>query len=143
MQSRYYFLAHNQNFLEYPSLVILATLFMFIFISAFNFMTMYIALIGFSLTLYALILYNSKKYAGCEAGLKYYFLSIFSSALILFGIFLIYYKFGTTNFISIKLLLNDLMANNVIRIDLLLVNILLLFFTLGFLFKLSSFPCQL
>ena len=51
-----------------------------------------------SLALYVLATYNIDQLKSSEAGLKYFLLGSFSSALLLFGMSILYGCTGTTNF---------------------------------------------
>lgn len=75
---------------EYPVLLVLATLGMFMMISANHMMSFYIGLELQSLSLYVLASFRSNCVRSTEAGLKYFILGAISSGLILFGISLIY-----------------------------------------------------
>ena len=81
--------------MEYPILILLITLFLLILISAYNLITVFLAIIGFSLNIYVLLLYDSFNHASREAGIKYFYLSTFSSGLIISGIFFAYLIFHT------------------------------------------------
>jgi len=87
--------------MEYPILFLLTTIFLMILISSYNFITLFLAIIGFSLNVYVLLLYDSFNHASREAGIKYYYLSAFSSGLLISGIFFAYLIFHNTNFLSI------------------------------------------
>jgi NADH:ubiquinone oxidoreductase subunit 2 (subunit N) len=87
--------------MEYPVLILLNTIFLLIFISSYNLITLFLAIIGFSLNIYVLLLYDSFNHSSREAGIKYYYLSTFSSGLILGGILIAYLLFHTTSFLSI------------------------------------------
>ena len=88
--------------MEYPILILLTTLFLVILVSAYNLMTLFLAIIGFSLNIYVLLLYDSFSHSSREAGIKYYYLSTFSSGLIISAIFFAYLIFHNTSFLSIS-----------------------------------------
>src|ERR1700744_2204684 len=100
--------------MEYPVLLLLTTVFLLILISAYNLMTVFLALVGFSLNIYVLLLYDSFNHSSREAGIKYYYLSTFSSGLILAGILIIYLIFNDTSFLSIKLFLHFMKQHKII-----------------------------
>ncbi len=87
--------------MEYSILILLTTVFLLILISAYNLITLFLAVIGFSLNIYVLLLYDSFNHSSREAGIKYYYLSTFSSGLLIGGIFLAYLIFHHTSFLSI------------------------------------------
>jgi NADH:ubiquinone oxidoreductase subunit 2 (subunit N) len=70
-------------------------------------MTLFLAIIGFSLNIYVLLLYDSFNHSSREAGIKYYYLSTFSSGLIISGVFFAYLIFHNTSFISISWILHN------------------------------------
>jgi len=85
------------------------------------------------------ILASLKRYSNLsiEAALKYFILGSFSSAILLFGISLIYGFFGTTNFFEINILL----SNSIFFFDYSSIILLgLVFVSVGVLFKLAIFP---
>ncbi len=87
--------------MEYPILLLLTTDFLLLLVSSYNLMTLFLSLIGFSLNVYVLLLYDSFNHASREAGIKYFYLSTFSSGLIISGIFFAYLVFHNLSFISI------------------------------------------
>jgi NADH:ubiquinone oxidoreductase subunit 2 (subunit N) len=87
--------------MEYPILISLNTVFLLVFISSYNLITLFLAVIGFSLNVYVLLLYDSFNHSSREAGIKYYYLSTFSSGLILGGLLITYLLFHNTSFLSI------------------------------------------
>lgn len=132
--SKRYIREHSRHLLEYPLIFSLATLFLLLMIDATDLLSAFFALVGFSLNLYVLILFDAPYAAAREAGIKYYYLSTFSSGLILYGIFLIFALTGATQFEEIAHLLPE-------DAHLLLIAIAFLF--VGFFFKLSAFPGHL
>ncbi len=141
-----YISSYYLNFIrcnEFFVLIFLALFFMLLLVSAYNFITMFIGIVGFSLNLYVLILFNTAERNAKEAGIKYFYLSAFSSGLILYGILLIYFFFNTVNFLAIKLQLHQLIVSNELNQYSSILFILVIFLLIGFLFKLSAFPCHL
>ena len=110
-------------------------------------MTLFLAIIGFSLNIYVLLLYDSFNHSSREAGIKYYYLSTFSSGLLISGIFLAYLIFHNTGFISISWTLHNWTLFNTLENTLgtknMLLSIMIYFLSFGFLFKLAAFPCHL
>lgn len=130
---------HSRHLLEYPIMVALTTFFMLLLVSANHIMSTFLSLVGFSLGLYVLILYDANRRPSREAGLKYYYLSTLSSGFILYGILLIYTLTGTGNYDELFLLFNTkvhFQENLLLRTALLLI-------LAGFFFKLSAFPGHL
>ena len=141
--SHSYVTQHQRHLLEYPVLILLTTLFLMILVSSYNLMTLFLALIGFSLNIYVLLLYDSFNHSSREAGIKYYYLSTFSSGLIISGIFFAYLIFHSTSFISISWILHNWSAFGTLHSKNILLYIMMYFLVFGFLFKLAAFPCHL
>lgn len=83
---------------EYPVLILFATLGMLVFMSAADFMTVFVGLEMQSLTLYIIVALQRDKLSSSEAGLKYFILGALSTAFLLYGISMIYGYAGTTDF---------------------------------------------
>lgn len=88
--SRPYAAAHPRHLVEYPILLALSIFFMLLLLSSCHLLTSFLAVVGFSLSLYVLILFDVDSYAAREAGIKYFYLSTFSSGLIAFAVFLFF-----------------------------------------------------
>ena len=78
------------NKIEYPILILSATLGMMIMISSYDLIVFYMGLELQSLSLYVLASFNRDSYRSTEAGLKYFVLGALSSGLLLYGCSLIY-----------------------------------------------------
>lgn len=132
--SRRYMDEHARHLLEYPLVFSLATLFLLLLIGSTHMMATFFALVGFSLNLYVLVLFDAPYAAAREAGIKYYYLSTFSSGLILYGIFLLFVVAGTLQFDEIAQELAT--SSPLLRVG-------ITFLLIGFFFKLSAFPGHL
>jgi NADH:ubiquinone oxidoreductase subunit 2 (subunit N) len=97
-----YITKHPRHLMEYPILLLLTTMFLLLLVSSYNLMTLFLSIIGFSLNIYVLLLYDSFNHSSREAGIKYFYLSSFSSGLIISGIFFAYLIFHNISFISIS-----------------------------------------
>ena len=86
------------NRIEYPILVLFATLGMMLMISANNLISLYVDLELQSLPLYVLAAIQRDSVRSTEAGLKYFVLGALSSGLLLYGSSLIYGFSGVTGF---------------------------------------------
>ena len=86
---------------EFPILVLLATLGMFMLASANDLIALYLGLETMSLALYVLAAFNRDSVKATEAGLKYFVLGALSSGMLLYGASLIYGTAGAVNFASI------------------------------------------
>jgi NADH-quinone oxidoreductase subunit N len=83
---------------EYPVLIVLATLGMFMLVSANNFLALYVGLELLALASYVLAAFHRDDMQSSEAGLKYFVLGALASGLILFGITFIYGFTGSVGF---------------------------------------------
>ena len=122
---------------EYYALVVAAATGMWLLTAAAHFMVFFIALELFSLALYILAGFLPRSVRSHEAGFKYFLLSSFASAFLLYGIALIFGATGTTGYNGIRLYLttNHLTGNNGI-----LVLFGLAMIGVGFAFKISAIP---
>jgi NADH-quinone oxidoreductase subunit N len=87
---------------EFPILVLLAILGMYMMVSAGDLIALYIGLELQSLSLYVLASIARNDEKSSEAGLKYFVLGALSSGLLLYGISLIYGFTGAMNFEAIR-----------------------------------------
>lgn len=139
--SEKYMREHSRHLLEYPLVLTLAILFMLLLVSSGHLISAFLTLVGFSLNLYVLILFDATAATAREAGIKYFYLSTISSGLILYGIFLIFIVTGTAHLYEIGHFLStepELVENAVSILQLALVLLLV-----GLFFKLSAFPGHL
>ena len=90
-----------------------------------------------SLSFYMLAAMRSRTEASAEAGLKYFILSAFSSAILLLGITLIYAATGSQNFADLNIIINYFNSQSSIPISL---NIGLGCVCISLLFKLAAAP---
>ena len=119
------------NKIEYPILILSATLGMMIMISSYDLIVFYMGLELQSLSLYVLISFNRDSLRSTEAGLKYFVLSALSSGLLLYGCSLIYGFSNSTNF--------DLIAQNIDQFN--TGSIFgIVFILVGLAFKVSAVP---
>ncbi len=121
--------------IEYPVLVLFATLGMMMMISANDLLAVYLGIELQSLSLYVLAAIQRDNLRASEAGLKYFVLGALSSGLLLYGISLIYGFAGSTNFT----VLADVLAGPGMQADL---GILfgLAFVMAGLAFKVAAAP---
>jgi NADH-quinone oxidoreductase subunit N len=92
------------NNFEYILLVLSASLGLLFLVSSNDLISLYLALEMQSLCLYVLAAAKKDSTFSTEAGLKYFILGSLSSALLLFGISMLYGLTGTTNFSNFSLL---------------------------------------
>jgi len=132
-------LIRNQiNNFEYFILILCAILGLLFLASAYDFLSLYLAIEMQSLCLYVLAASKKNSSFSMDAGIKYFILGSFSSALLLFGISFIYGCTGTTNFENLSILLaetndSNLFLNSIIEKALLCVGA-------AFLFKIAAAP---
>jgi NADH-quinone oxidoreductase subunit N len=86
---------------EFPVLIVLATLGMFVMVSANNLLSLYLGLELMSLSAYVLAAFHRDEERSTEAGLKYFVLGALSSGLLLYGMSLVYGFVGSTDFTAI------------------------------------------
>ncbi len=89
-----YFRKRNIEKEEYYVLLLLSTLGAITMVISNNFISFFLSLELLSVSLYALIAYLKHETSGIEAGIKYLVLAAVSSAILLFGIALIYAQTG-------------------------------------------------
>jgi len=142
----------QHHLMEYPFLVSLSSWFLIILLAANHFLVLVTGLVGFSVTLYVLIMmFGSSPQTheidlpntAHEASIKYFYLSAFSSALILISVALIYTTTRTLVFSEVQLILSR--PTTIPGFDWIpawkdLLTIALGCYTIGFAFKLSAFP---
>ena len=93
------------NNYEVILIIYLSILGMLCLITSYNFLTLYLSIELQSLSFYLLACSKSRSEFSAEAGLKYFILGAFSSAILLFGICLIYGSVGTIYFDDVVALL--------------------------------------
>ncbi len=122
---------------EYYALILAAATGMWLMAAAAHFMILFIALELFSLALYILAGFLPRSIRSHEAGFKYFLLSSFASAFMLYGIALMFGATGTTSYSGIRAYLTNsqVSGNNGI-----LVLFGLALIAVGFAFKISAIP---
>ncbi len=126
---------------EYYALIQVSALGMMLMAAADNLMLVFLGLETLSLALYVLCALPQTRLRAQEAGMKYFILSSFASAFLLYGISLTYGSTGTTSLADISAFLRTHQALNSEGFGpLLLVGMGLL--AVGFSFKVSAIPFQ-
>jgi len=118
---------------EFYLLLFLCTLAMMLLVSSVHLLSIYVALELSSYCLYILVALRKDEQFGLEAGLKYFLVGIFASAVMLFGVALLY---STTNATYVNEMIRVLPG----MLDTPTVVIGLLLTLCGFFFKLAVFP---
>ena len=130
MSKKYLIDIKNDKF-EYPIIVLLSVLGMFIMVGANDLIVFYLGLELQSLSLYILAAIDRDNSRSSEAGIKYFVLSALSSGLLLYGCSLLYGFTGSTNF--------ELILENTETIN---IGIIfgMVFILVGLAFKVSAVP---
>ena len=91
----------NMDRFEFPVLIVLATLGMFMMVSANGLMSLYMGLELQSLSLYVIAAIHRDNARATEAGLKYFVLGALASGMLLYGASLVYGFTGSVEFSGI------------------------------------------
>jgi NADH-quinone oxidoreductase subunit N len=120
---------------EYIALMILSATGMTVMASANDLIAIFLALEILSIALYVLSAFDRRRMTSQEAGLKYFLLGAFSSAVFLYGVALVYGATGNTSLTGIA---RFLAANALLDTGVLFVGLALLLVGLGF--KVAAAP---
>ena len=118
---------------EFYLLLFLCTMAMMLLVSSVHILTIYVALELSSYSLYILVALRKDEQIGLEAGLKYFLVGIFASAVMLFGVALLYSTTKATYVTDMIKVLPAMLDTPAVVIGLLLT-------LCGFFFKLAVFP---
>ncbi len=119
---------------EYYQLLIAALLGMMIMASARDLITMFIALELLSIPAYMLAAWKKSALKGNEAGIKYYLMGVFASAVMLYGMSMIYGITGSTLLTEIAEAVGRPETSTPI------ITLSIVFVLVGFAFKVSAVP---
>jgi NADH-quinone oxidoreductase subunit N len=144
--STFFFLLISENVLlkqqinnfEYFILILCAILGLMFLVSSYDMISLYLAIEMQSLCLYVLAASKKDSSFSTEAGLKYFILGSFSSALLLFGISILYGCVGTTNFDNLYLFFSELNLETLALST--LIEKGLFFIAVAFFFKVAAAP---
>jgi NADH-quinone oxidoreductase subunit N len=120
---------------EYLALVLLSATGMLAMTTANDLVIVFLALEILSIPLYVLAAFDRRRLASQEAGIKYFVLGAFSSAVFLYGVALVYGATGTTSLTGMS---RFLAANTLLDEGVLLIGLGLLLVGLGF--KVAAVP---
>jgi NADH-quinone oxidoreductase subunit N len=120
---------------EYYALLLLATAGMFVLVSAYDLMSVFMGLELMSLSIYVMIGFRRRDFLANEAAMKYFLLGAFAIAFFLYGMSLIYGLCGTMNFKGIVV---EAIEREYFRHTPFLFAIALIL--VGFVFKVSAVP---
>jgi len=133
---------------EYYALMLLATIGMMILAAATSFLTVFLGLEMLSLALYILSGFILRRSSSQESSMKYFLLSSFASAFLLYGIAMTYGATGNTSFIGIQtFLFHNFPTTRALNPTIIgqLPTLLLIgmgLMIVGFAFKVSAIPFQ-
>ncbi|MDA8278244.1 MAG: NADH-quinone oxidoreductase subunit N [Actinomycetota bacterium] len=133
-----YLAKSNVGVVEFQGLLLLSSSGAMLLASAGDLIVIFIGLEILSIALYVLAAFEKRNSRSGEAGLKYFILGGFSSAIFLYGIALTYGATGSTNIAKIA---GYLAANTITNNGVLLAGIALLI--VGFAFKVAAVPFHL
>jgi len=125
---------------EFYALLMLSAIGLMILVSAINLITIYVALELSSISLYVLVSFLKDKQS-TEAGLKYLILGAVASAMLLYGMALIFGTTGNTCLSCIADYMKGMPAENLTGSPVLLIGLVLLIS--GFGFKIAGVPFQM
>ena len=118
---------------EYFLLLFTCTLAMMLLVSSVHLLTIYMALELSSYSLYVLVFLRRQGHLGMPAGLRYFLVGACASAVMLFGLALIYGATGTARLVELTHVLPSMLSQPGVALGVIL--------TLGgFFFKLAVFP---
>ncbi len=119
---------------EYYGMLLSSILGMVIMASARDLITIFVALELLSIPAYMLATWRKKDLKSNEAGLKYYLMGVFASAIMLYGMSLIFGASGST-------ILQEINASiSIGETSTSIITLGIIFITIGFGFKVSAFP---
>jgi NADH-quinone oxidoreductase subunit N len=119
---------------EYYSLIVSSLLGMLVMTSARDLITMFVALELLSIPAYMLATWRKRDPRSNEAGLKYYLMGVFASAVMLYGMSLLFGVTGSTVFTDISASIGQGDKPDAVVV------LGVIFVVVGFAFKVSAFP---
>lgn len=140
MASHEYVLKFDKFQGEYYALLLLSSIGLMLLVSAVNFITIYVALELSSISLYVLVSFL-KDNNSSEAGLKYLILGAVASAVLLYGMAMIFGLTGNTCLTCIAEYMKGMPTANLLGSPGLLIGLVLII--AGFGFKIASVPFQM
>ncbi len=120
---------------EYYALLLLSTAGMFVLVTAYDLMSVFLGIELMSLAIYVIVGFRRRDFLANEAAMKYFLLGAFAIAFFLYGMSIIYGLCGTTNFKGIVV---EATTRELIHHPPFLFAIALLL--VGFVFKVSAVP---
>jgi len=118
---------------EYYSMLVSSILGMIVMASARDLITIFVALELLSIPAYLMATWRKRDLKSNEAGLKYYLMGVFASAVMLYGMSLLYGISGTTKLEDIGAVLTGEDSSSI-------ASLAIVFVLVGFAFKVSAVP---
>lgn len=129
------YVQHNHiGIAEYYALILFATIGMMVMAAAGDFITFYIGLELMSMAIYVMAGFLKQQLKSNEASFKYFLLGAFASAILLYGISIVFGATGSTDFATI----HEVLAARSGHSRLMVLGLVLL--TTGFAFKIAAVP---
>ncbi|MDE0803108.1 MAG: NADH-quinone oxidoreductase subunit N [Acidimicrobiales bacterium] len=119
---------------EYYFLLLCSVLGMIVMASARDLITIFVALELLSIPAYMLAGWRKRDLMGNEAGVKYYLMGVFASAILLYGMSLLFGIAGDTRLVAIGAAITGAAGNAP------MVTLAIVFTVIGFAFKVSAVP---
>jgi NADH-quinone oxidoreductase subunit N len=116
---------------EYYALILFATAGMMLMVAAVDMLPVFLGLELMSIPIYVLSGFDRRRLRSNEAAMKYFLMGSFASAILLYGVALLYGVSGSTSFVAIRAAFDANNSMAVAGLSLLIV---------GFAFKISSVP---
>jgi NADH-quinone oxidoreductase subunit N len=136
-----YLRSHLMDRGEYYMLILFSLCGMIIIAGAADMLTFFVGFEVMSIPVYVIAGFLRKDSRSAEASMKYFILGAFSSALMLYGIALVYGLTGTTNLEFIGVHLSEILADpEAARASIGMMVVALLLVLSGFAFKIASVP---
>ncbi len=120
---------------EYYALLLLSTAGMFVLVTAYDLMSIFLGIELMSLAIYVIVGFRRRDFLANEAAMKYFLLGAFAIAFFLYGMSIIYGLTGTMNFKGIVV---EATSRELVQHPAFLFAIALLL--VGFVFKVSAVP---
>ena len=120
---------------EYYALLLLALAGMFVLVTAYDLMSVFLGLELMSLAIYIMVGFRRRDLLANEAAMKYFLLGAFAVAFFLYGMSILYGLLGTLNFKGIVL---EVVSRGLVKSPVFLFAIALIL--VGFVFKVSAVP---
>jgi len=118
---------------EYYQLLVASLLGMLVMASARDLVSVFVALELLSIPAYMLAAWRKRDLGSEEAGMKYYLMGVFASALLLYGMSLLYGMAGSTRLVDIAAAIEGTTVPALVTVAIVLV-------VVGFAFKISAVP---